>query len=93
MGTVKVTIKSLSDMIIPYDREKCGTLIQNLYSIINKSEYGCNNITLNVIKHNHHKAIILVSFIMVTDYLHFKEMFYRLYGDNFTWREKKWLAK
>ena len=93
MDTIKVTIKSLSDQIIPYNREKCGTLIQNLYSIINKSEYGCNNISLNVLKHDHHKATILVSFITMTDYLHFKEIFYRLYADSFMWREKKWHVK
>ena len=93
METIKVTIKSLSDQIVPYDREKCGTLIQELYTITNKKDYACNNITLNVLKHDNHKAIILVSFLTMTDYLHFKEIFYRLYANNFTWKEKKWHVK
>ena len=93
MNTIKVTIKSLSDRIAPCDKEKCGTLIQGLYNVINSNGYACNNITLNVLKHDNHTATILVSFLTMTDYLHFKEIFYRLYANNFTWKEKKWHAK
>lgn len=91
MDTIKVTVKSLS--VTPWDNEKCGTLIQNLYAIINKSEYCCGDIQLTVLKHNNHKATMLVSFSTMTDYLRFKETFYRLYASSFIWREKKWHAK
>lgn len=87
MKTIKVTIKSLSERSTPNESEKCGTLIKNLYSAIAYSANDFGGLDFSVIKHNHHKAIIMVHYDFVSNYLEFKEYFYRYYADKFTWRE------
>lgn len=88
MKTTKVTIKSLSGLITPFDSEKCGTLIKNLYAAIACSANNFGGLDFSVIKHNHHKVIITVHYESISNYLQFKEYFYRYYADKFTWREK-----
>ena len=87
MKNSKVTIKSLSECSTPFDSEKCGTLIQNLYAAIACPANDFRNLDFSIIKHNHHKAIIMINYEFPSDYLKFKEYFYRYYADKFTWRE------
>ena len=88
MKNTKVIIESLSECRTPSDSEKCGTLIKNLYAAIACPANDFGGLGFSVIKHNHHKAIIMVHYVSVSDYLEFKEYFYRYYADKFTWRDK-----
>lgn len=88
MKTTKVTIKSLSESSTPNESEKCGTLIKNLYAAIACPANEFGNLKFSVIKHNHHKATIIVCYEFSSDYFAFEEYFYRYYADKFTWREK-----
>ena len=87
MKNVKVTIKSLSESSTPIESEKCGTLIKNLYAAIACPANNFGGLDFSVIKHNHHKATIIVHYDSIPNYLAFKEYFYRYYADKFTWRE------
>ena len=94
MKNTKVIIKSLTPYKCtePRDSEKCGTLIQDLYSAIACSVNNFGVLDFSVIKHDHRKAVIVVHYEFVSDYIKFKEYFYRYYADKFNWREK-WHAK
>lgn len=92
MKNTKVIINSLSEWSEPHDSERCGTLIKNLYAAIACSTNNFGNLEFSVIKHNHHKAVIMVHYELVSDYIGFKEYFYRYYADKFAWREK-WHVK
>ena len=88
MKTTRVIIKSLSELNTPFDSEKCGTLIKNLYAAIARPANNFGGLDFSVIKHNHHKAKIMVHYESIANYLAFKEYFYRYYADKFTWRDK-----
>ena len=92
MKNTKVIIKSLSEYSTPPDGEKCGALIKNLYAAIACPANNFCGLDFSVIKHNHHKAIIVAHYEFVSDYIEFKEYFYRYYADKFNWREK-WREK
>lgn len=94
MKNTKVIIKSLTQYQYtePYDNEKCGALIKNLYAAIARHADSFGDLNFSVIKHDHRKAIIMVHYEFVSDYIKFKEYFYRYYADKFNWREK-WHAK
>ena len=94
MKSTKVIIKSLTQYkhTDPYDSEKCGTLIKNLYAALNCPANDWNGLTFSVIKHDHRNAAIMVHYESVADYVEFREYFYRYYADKFNWREK-WHAK
>ena len=86
MYNKKVIIKSLSEFITPCDSEKCGTLIKNLYAALECPANDWNGLNFSVVKHNHHKAVIIIYYESVSDYVKFKEYFCRFYADKFTWR-------
>ena len=94
MTNTKVIIKSLTQYkhSDPLDGEKCGTLIKNLYAALNCSANDFGGLNFSVIKHDHRNAVIMVHYEFVSDYIEFKEYFYRHYADKFNWREK-WHAK
>ena len=39
------------------------------------------NIDIRVVRHNHHRAVIVVYYLHMEDFVHFKEYFYRYYAD------------
>ena len=91
----KVTIKSLAEYITPHDSDKCGTLIQNFYNAINGTYAKFSNIKMDVVRHNHHKAVLFFYCDDMADFAAFKEDFYRHYANRFVWRggNKLWLVK
>ena len=90
MKNTKVIIKSLTQYkhTEPHDSEKCGTLIKNLYAALTCPANNWDHLDFSVVKHNHHKAVIVIHYEYVSDYIEFREYFYRFYADKFTWREK-----
>lgn len=94
MKSTKVIIKSLTQYkhCEPLDDEKCGTLIKKLYTALNCAANNFGGLDFAVIKHNHRNAVITVYYEFVSDYIEFREYFYRYYADKFTWREK-WLVR
>lgn len=92
MNHTKIVLKSLSGFREPHDNEKCGHLIQNLYAAINTYNSDFKNIEIRVVRHNHHKAVVVVYYPNVEDFVNFKTYFYRYYADKFTWRER-WHAR
>lgn len=93
----KVTIKSLTEFkyTTPYDSDKCGTLIQNLYAVIARPDSGFGSLKMSVVKHNHRKAVIKFSCDNPEDFIALREYFYRYYANNFTWKgwKRLWLVK
>ena len=92
MNETRIVLKSLSRLREPINTEKCGHLIQNLYDAVNTTNYSFKNVDIRVIRHNHHRAVIVVYYLHVEDFINFKTYFYRYYADRFTWRGK-WHAK
>lgn len=94
MKNTKVIIKSLTQYTYtdPLDSEKCGTLIRKLYEVIRCPTNNFGGLYFSVIEHDHRTAVIMIHYEFVSDYIKFKEYFYRYYADKFTWREK-WHAK
>ena len=82
----KVTIKSLSEYSTPLENEKCGTLIKALYEAIACSANNFGSLTMSVVKHNHHKAVIKFACDNVEEFVAIKHYFYRRYADKFTWK-------
>ena len=92
MNETRIVLKSLSRFGEPRDNEKCGHLIQNLYAAIDTYKSDLKNIKIRVVRHNHHKAVVVVYYPNVEDFVNFKTFFYRYYADRFTWRER-WHAR
>ena len=91
----KVVIKSLSEYSVPCSDERCGTLIEKLYSAIDNPRTDIKNIRMAVVKHNHHKAVIKFSCDDPEDFILLKQYFYRYYANSFTWKgwKKLWPVK
>ena len=94
MNETKIVLKSLSSLCEPRDTEKCGYLIQSLYDAVHTANVTSNlkNIDIRVVRHNHHRAVIVVYYLRIEDFINFKNYFYRYYADRFTWRER-WHAR
>ena len=82
----KVVIKSLSEYSTPLYNEKCGTLIRELYKAIECPANGFGNLTMSVVKHNHHKAVIKFACDNAEEFVAMKKYFYRYYADRFAWK-------
>lgn len=90
----KVVIKSLSTFSYPINTERCGYLIQNFYEAINRKPAEFGSLKMVVVKHDHHKAVLRFSCEYVSDFIAFKDYFYRYYADRFIWRENRlWPVK
>lgn len=91
----KVVIKSLSEYSTPLYSEKCGTLIKNLYAALECPENNFGSLTMSVVKHNHHKAVIKFACDKAEEFVAVKQYFYRYYADTFTWKgwKRLWLVK
>ena len=94
MNETKIVLKSLSRLREPVNAEKCGHLIQSLYDAVHTANTTSNfkNVDIRVVRHNHHKAVIVVYYLHMEDFVNFKDYFYRYYADRFTWRER-WHAR
>ena len=92
MNETKVVLKSLSSLSEPRDAEKCGYLIQSLYDAVHSTNSNFKNVDIRVVRHNHHRAVIVVYYLRMEDFIHFEEYFYRYYADRFTWRVR-WHAR
>lgn len=85
----KVIIRSLTTKHPPCRDEQCGYIVQNLYALLEKKPNDYGSLKMVVVKHGLYKAVLRFSCEYVTDFVNFKDDFYRYYADRFTWRGNK----
>ena len=85
----KVIIRSLTTKYPPCRDEQCGYIVQNLYALLEKKPNDYGSLKMVVVKHGLYKAVLRFSCEYITDFVNFRDDFYRYYADRFTWRGNK----
>jgi hypothetical protein len=85
----KVVIRSLTTKYPPCRNEQCGYVVQSLCALLDKKPNNYGSLKMVVVKHNLYKAVLRFSCEYVTDFVNFKDDFYRYYADRFTWKGNK----
>ena len=90
----KVIIRSLTTKHPPCRDEQCGYIVQSLYALLEKKPNDYGSLKMVVVKHGLYKAVLRFSCEDVSDFIAFREYFYRYYADRFTWRGNRlWPVK